>query len=93
MKRIVIKKVKDTLKEIGIDDLQIDIITNTIDLYNDVIKDYKDNKKNGYMLYQLSIQVNKMIEGIFKYKQVDTQENDNLTSMLNELKKNRIETR
>jgi hypothetical protein len=45
------------------------------------------------MLYQLSIQVNKMIEGIFKYKQVDTQENDNLTSMLNELKKNRIETR
>jgi hypothetical protein len=45
MKRIVIKKVKDTLKEIGIDDLQIDIITNTIDLYNDVIKDYKDNKK------------------------------------------------
>lgn len=93
MKRIVIKKVKDNLKNLGVDELQIDIIVNTIDLYNDTVKQYKETGSNGYMLYQLSIQVFKVIESVQKNSKVSTEENDKFTTMLNEIKNKRIETR
>ena len=91
MKKISQVKIKKQLIELGIDYFQIELVLNNISLYNDLINEYKNiSKHNAYLLYQLNLQIFKMLQSINKNNKVEEAENDSFIQMINEIKNNKI---
>ena len=95
MNKIIITRVKKELIDLGVDNLTIQLMVNNLSMYNDLIKEYNnDSKEQAYLMYQLSIQIFKMLNEIKKEKKLnrDSKSEDKLTTLINNLK-GKIETR
>lgn len=93
MKKFTQAKIKKELMAIGVDELTIQLVTNNISLYNDLIDEYKnDSKHQSYLMYQLNVQIFKMLNEIKKQKSLSKDDQDEFTSFIDNFKK-KIETR
>ena len=91
MKRIILKNIKEVLKKLEADKSTTELILNNVDLYNDLIKEYKTGStKDRYLMYQLNNQIIKQIEAIKKINisklQIEGKYNNNDIDPFAELK-------
>lgn len=67
MKRIVLKTIEEQLDNIGADEIQKAFILNSVRVYNDTLKSYKDgNHKEKFFLMQINAQILNQIAEIKK---------------------------
>lgn len=89
MKKISYKQIKKELAELNVDESTVQLVMNDISLYNDIIDNYKtDNTKNIYLLYQVNLQIFKMLQELKKGKPVK-EESDAFTTLVANLKSNK----
>lgn len=91
MKKINIQKVKKELENYNIDDTHKEMIINNIQLYNEILNDYKTSteKKNAYLLYQLNMQIIKQLVEVKKLNQkFDDGSEDDFMKFKNKFKSN-----
>jgi hypothetical protein len=93
MKKITVLNVKKNLVDKNVDPIQLELILNNIHLFNDQVDEYNTSKHNAYLLYQLSLQIFKMLQSIDKTSKVEDKDNDQFMKMINEIKANKIEKR
>lgn len=87
MKKITITKVKNLLKVNSINEIQGELILNNVMLFNDLIDQYEnESKHNSYLIYQVSLQLYKMIQGIVKEENINEEQQDQFLQMINKIK-------
>lgn len=89
MEHINIKKSLSELRRLGATTLQRETVLNNIRQYNDLVDLYEEgDKKGGYLMYQLNVQIFKSIESLKKVKAITTDnEKDPLLDLVKTLKK------
>jgi hypothetical protein len=97
MKKIVIKNIKKELQQYNADETVQQLVLNNIALFNDLIDEYNgESKHQAYLIYQLNMQIFKMLLELKKGKPVDETQ-DKFTQMIKAVQKNKekkyIETR
>jgi hypothetical protein len=80
MKRITIAKAKKLLGDIRTDQTTLELIVNNIIQYNSYVDEFNsDEKHNGYLMYQLNVQITKEIRSEKKLSKTNVDEVDDHT--------------
>jgi hypothetical protein len=91
MKKIVLKTIKKELNQYDVDETAKQLVLINIELFNDLIDDYNKDEiqHNAYLMYQLSLQIFKMLSSLKKNKNIDGA-GDEFTKMIEEIKKKAV---
>jgi len=93
MKKIIIKTIKAELDAYGVEPTAQQLVLNNISLFNDLIDEYKTGSKHQtYLIYQLSLQIFKMLMELKKTKNIND-DSDAFTKMVDSIRKQKLEKR
>ena len=91
MKKISITKTKKELENSNVDAIHTDMIINNIQLYNDLLDEYKTSKHNAYLIYQLNMQIVKQLVEVKKLNEkLKPDKPDEFTNFINNIKSNKM---
>lgn len=99
MKKLSIKNIKIELDNCNADDTTKELVFVNVNLVNDLISEYSnDSKANAYLIYQLTLQIFKMLNELKKLNQklnndYNYNDDDNFNEIVKSIKNNKIETR
>ena len=96
MKPLKVKQFTQELQKLGANVPYVALVVNLISQYNDLVKQYDPevSKQKDYMLYQLNVQISKLVLDMVKIKnkaaKLEPEEEDAFSKLMNALKKEDI---